>query len=117
MDIDFSQKYYKGDIVYLARCINSVGIQEVVKLKLRTIEPDYMVGCTEKSVVFNIGKDWIGNVFKNKNEAFSYLKTITKKTYKEKQDVPCQLVDEDEEETDDLDSYIDGNKEDGEENE
>jgi hypothetical protein len=117
MDIDFTQDYSKGDIVYLVRCFNSVGVQEVVKLKLRTIYDNYMVGCTEKSAVFTIGKDWINNIFSNKNEATAYLKTITKKVYKEKQDTPSQLIDEDEEETDDLDLYIDGEEEEGEDNE
>lgn len=78
MDVDFTKLYKRGDKIYLVRCINVLEVSEVVMLKLRTVFPNYMVGCSEKSNVFLIGDDWINNLFPTMKEANAYLKKISK---------------------------------------
>lgn len=108
MKIDFTKLYKKKDVVYLVRCIDSVGIQEIKKLKLRTVEPDYMVGSAEKGSAMYIDSEWANNIFLSNKEAKEYLSKISKKTFIEKYDIPKQLEEYDEDETDDVHSYIDG---------
>jgi hypothetical protein len=78
---------------------------------------DYMVGSEEKGGVFFIGRDMLDNLFSTLKEAKEHLKLISKSTYKPVKDIdiPEQLLEcEDEEDIDDIDSYIDGDEEVGE---
>jgi hypothetical protein len=112
MEFDFTTKYKKGDIIFLARYIESVGIQEVLKLKLITVTKTYMVGNADKSNMSFIGRDMKDKIFPTQKEAKAHLESIVKKPYVDKcEDIPNQLCDEDESE-DDVYSYIDGDSED-----
>ena len=114
METDFTKMYEKGNMVYLVRYFESTEIKEVIRLKLRTIEQGWMVGIYKGSAYF-IGRDMAKLLFWLVVDAEKYLKSITKKPYKQKpNDIPSQLQDEDEEETDDIYSYIDGDEEESE---
>lgn len=105
-DIDFTSLYKKGDIIYLVRCIENVGIQEIKKLKLRTIMKTYMVGSEDKGGTIFIGRDMLSNIFSSNKDAKSRLDQITKNIkIKIDEEVPNQLQDIDEDE-DNIDLYI-----------
>lgn len=78
-DFDFTKEYKKGDTVYLVRCYNDVGVQEVKKLKIRSVYPTYMVGCANKSKAFLMDKSMLVNIFTNNLEANERLSSIAKK--------------------------------------
>lgn len=109
MELDYTSKYKKNDIVFLSRYIERVGIQEVCKLKLRTVMSEYMVGIIDKSNVLLIGKDMSDKIFLSQKDAKKHLDSIAKKPRKFiNNDIPTQLFEDEEEEIDDIDSYING---------
>ena len=78
-EFDFTKHYKRGDITFLVRCYNDLGIQEVKKLTIRSVFNTYMVGCGAKSKAFVIDKSNLPNLFKTNQEANTYLDSIAKK--------------------------------------
>ena len=82
----------KGDVVYYARIMPTVGIYEVLELKLRTIEETFFVG-TEKSTkhAYLFGNSALNKmIFHNRKSALNLVKEaeknkieISKETYYE----------------------------------
>ena len=111
-DYDFTKYYKKGDIVYYSRCMNSVGVSEVKKLKLRTIESASMVGNTEKGAVVMIGRDMVNLLFKTLFEAKEHLTSISKvKPVAREFTVKYDEKEENIDDKDNIESYIDAKSE------
>lgn len=73
-------KLNKGDILYYARYMPSVDVNEICEVKVRTIENDYFVciGNTDKRA-FLFGYDDLNNtVFINRKEALDKLRKLEK---------------------------------------
>lgn len=83
-------KYAKGDLIFFVRYIENSGIQEVLKLKIRTTSDDYIVGCTDKGVGYLLGSDSESNIFKNIKDANSHLKKTVKVARYEEVEIPNQ---------------------------
>lgn len=110
MDYDFTEHYKKGDVIFHVRCIEKLGIQEVNKLTLGTVNKSYIIGYKEKSDTSLIGVDQKDYIFLVKKDADNKLKEIsTNMKPVKKADIPSQLIDEVD---DNLDSYIEGGEED-----
>jgi hypothetical protein len=117
MDYDFTENYSKGDTVYQVRCIAKLDIKEVNRLVIgNSVNKTYMVGYKENKEAVMIGKDWIEKdlIFTDRKDANARLKVLSKnmKAAKKKNEIPSQLIGLDEEEDENLDSYIDGDGED-----
>ena len=70
----------KGQVVYYARIIESVGIYEVLELKIRTVEDTYFVG-TEKSTkhAYLFGFSYLNKlIFTDRKEALKLVKEAEK---------------------------------------
>lgn len=86
----------KGDILYYARCLPTVGINELLELKIHTVKDTWFVG-TEKiskqSFCFNM-KDLGKCVFFSREEALECVNLTKRKVRK----VTIEEYDEDEDE-------------------
>lgn len=76
--MNFKEDFSKGDVVYLIRYSTKSRTEEIEKLTLRTVEKNYMVGCTDKQTTYCIGKDNINSIFKTLKGAKSHLKKLQK---------------------------------------
>lgn len=67
---------HKGDIVYYARIMPTLGIFEVEELKLRTVEEDYFVGLNKHDKrAFLFFMNSIGDkIFLNRKDALNKVK-------------------------------------------
>lgn len=117
----FNDFYQKGDTIYLARIHSNVDIAEVMKLKVRTVEPTYMVASEEKGISMLIGRDMKDYIFEGKIAANHFVqensKTRTKKeTHDEEKYIHAEDSEEDtdKEVTDDINKYVDKESEDEE---
>ena len=82
----------KGQIVYYARIVETVGIYEILELRLRTVEETYFVG-TEKNTkhAYLFGTNSLGEIIffdrqqalKTVKEAEKNKKEVSKETYYE----------------------------------
>ena len=74
------QQLAKRQVVYYARIIETVGIYEVLELKIRTIEDTYFVG-TDKSTrhAYLLSNSYLGKlVFKDRQAALKVVKEAEK---------------------------------------
>ena len=71
---------HKGDIVYYARIMPTLGIFEVEELKLRTVEEDYFVGLNKHDKrAFLFFMNSIGDkIFLNRKDALNKVKDAQK---------------------------------------
>ena len=70
----------KGQVLYYARIMPTVGLYEILELKIRTVEDDYFVG-TEKNTkrAYLFGYSTIGKyVFKDRKQALDLVKEAEK---------------------------------------
>lgn len=69
----------KDDIVYYARVMPSVGVYDIHKLKVRTVEDTWFVATEEKGVAFIFSNSDLGKrVFKDRNIALQVVKEAEK---------------------------------------
>lgn len=78
--IDFTKMYQKGQTVFFIRISRFLGCKEFLELKLRTVEPRFMVGCRQKECAQAIGPDAAGQVFTDRKEALEYYDSVVIKT-------------------------------------
>jgi hypothetical protein len=83
------QELVKGQKVYYARIFESVGMFELIDLKIRTVEDTWFVGTEQRTKqAFLFGKDSINKtVFLDRGEALELVieaQETYKKTHKEK---------------------------------
>lgn len=76
---------HKGDIVYYARIMPTLGIFEVEELKLRTVEEDYFVGLNKHDKrAFLFFMNSIGDkIFLNRKDALNKVKVSSERYYEE----------------------------------
>ena len=71
----------KNDILYYIRCMPTVGIFEILELKIRTVMPTYFVGVEKDSKQsFLFGYNAIETkVFRDRKDALKVVKKMEKK--------------------------------------
>ena len=87
-DFDFRNYYEHGEIVYYVRYSELLGVKEIHKVYLRTIDPRMMVGSQEKSHCHCIGYNQRDQVFRTPKEAndfYNSLQIVQKYNTKSKQ--------------------------------
>lgn len=80
--------FKKGQIVYYARIMPTVGIYEISELKIRTVEESYFVGIEKESKhAFLFGYTLLNKcVFTDRKDALKLVKEAEKKEHKEVSD-------------------------------
>lgn len=77
-DIDFTNLYEKGDIIYYVKVLEKLGIKELKELKLRSIYSDMIVGVDDSSrQTVCIFLTTAQLVFKNRKEALEVYNMIS----------------------------------------
>lgn len=77
-------KLNKYDIIYYARIMPTIGIYDLIELKIRTVEEDWFTATEERTqhaFIFKVS-DFGNKVFINRNEALAKVKEAEK--YKKK---------------------------------
>lgn len=64
----------KGDTLYYARCLPTVGLNDLLELKIRTIENDWFVGTEKDGQAFCFNMTDLGNIiFFSREEALESI--------------------------------------------
>lgn len=81
---DFNNYYAKGQKIFYLRIHESLGIKEIVELKIRTVYPKTIIGFREKGHALCIGPETSDMIFNQRKDAVNAYNSINIKTFDER---------------------------------